>query len=242
MVGQLASRSPSCIYTTVASVLAVDLSRISRKEGLHFGLQYLAQFKIGLVGCRCIDPKHVVLGYDSAMGKSPGKWIKTVLFGKKSSKSNVPKGRERINKQSTVEGLASLSFISPCAGGNYNHNKRGMPTSPYIYANDLIEVLKKKHASGTYKSMVIYSSESGSIFEGLLPEGLNIYATTASNAEESSWGTYCPGEYPSPPEEYETCLGDLYSVAWMEGWQLTIYGLAGLLEANREAQILDLSF
>ncbi|THG21667.1 hypothetical protein TEA_000296 [Camellia sinensis var. sinensis] len=38
----------------------------------------------------------------------------------------------------------------------------------------------------------------------------------AANAEESSWGTYCPGEDPSPPEEYETCLGDLYSVAWME--------------------------
>ncbi|KAK6140770.1 hypothetical protein DH2020_025489 [Rehmannia glutinosa] len=94
----------------------------------------------------------------------------------------------------------------------------GMPTSPYIYANDLINVLKKKHASGTYKSLVFYleACESGSIFEGLLPEGLNIYATTASNAEESSWGTYCPGEYPSPPPEYETCLGDLYSVAWME--------------------------
>ncbi|XP_054818636.1 vacuolar-processing enzyme-like [Prosopis cineraria] len=94
----------------------------------------------------------------------------------------------------------------------------GMPTSPYLYANDLIEVLKKKHASGGYKSLVFYleACESGSIFEGLLPEGLNIYATTASNADESSWGTYCPGEYPSPPPEYETCLGDLYSVAWME--------------------------
>ncbi|TYI76855.1 hypothetical protein E1A91_D06G105800v1 [Gossypium mustelinum] len=94
----------------------------------------------------------------------------------------------------------------------------GMPTFPYLYADDLIDVLKKKHASGTYKSMVFYleACESGSIFEGLLPQGLNIYATTASNAEESSWGTYCPGEYPSPPPEYETCLGDLYSVAWME--------------------------
>ncbi|XP_015884509.3 vacuolar-processing enzyme [Ziziphus jujuba] len=94
----------------------------------------------------------------------------------------------------------------------------GMPTGPYIYANDLIEVLKKKHASGTYKSLVFYleACESGSIFEGLLPENLNIYATTASNAEESSWGTYCPGENPSPPPEFETCLGDLYSVAWME--------------------------
>ncbi|KAL0447413.1 UNVERIFIED_CONTAM: Vacuolar-processing enzyme [Sesamum latifolium] len=94
----------------------------------------------------------------------------------------------------------------------------GMPTSPYIYADDLINVLKKKHASGTYKSLVFYleACESGSIFEGLFPEGLNIYATTASNAEESSWGTYCPGDYPSPPPEYETCLGDLYSIAWME--------------------------
>ena len=94
----------------------------------------------------------------------------------------------------------------------------GMPTGPFLYANDLIDALKKKHASGTYKSLVFYleACESGSIFEGLLPEGLNIYATTASNAEESSWGTYCPGENPSPPPEYETCLGDLYSVAWME--------------------------
>lgn len=58
--------------------------------------------------------------------------------------------------------------------------------------------------------------ESGSIFEGLLPEDLNIYATTASNADESSWGTYCPGDLLGPPPEYCTCLGDLYSVSWME--------------------------
>ena len=122
-----------------------------------------------------------------------------------------------------------------------------MPTYPYLYADDLVATLKKKHAMGTYKSMVtkivllnmsvtkiVYPShkftvfplllkvfyleacESGSIFEGLLPEDINIYATTASNAVESSWGTYCPGEYPSPPPEYWTCLGDLYSVSWME--------------------------
>ncbi|CAI5525877.1 unnamed protein product [Closterium sp. Naga37s-1] len=61
--------------------------------------------------------------------------------------------------------------------------------------------------------------ESGSIFEGLLPPNIHIYATTAANAEESSWGTYCPGMNPPPPIEYETCLGDLYSVAWMEDSQ-----------------------
>ncbi|KAK6138680.1 hypothetical protein DH2020_027570 [Rehmannia glutinosa] len=94
----------------------------------------------------------------------------------------------------------------------------GMPNMPYLYAKDFIDVLKKKHASGTYKEMVIYveACESGSVFEGLIPEDLNIYVTTASNAEESSWGTYCPGMDPPPPPEYITCLGDLYSVAWME--------------------------
>ncbi|XP_031482518.1 vacuolar-processing enzyme [Nymphaea colorata] len=94
----------------------------------------------------------------------------------------------------------------------------GMPTYPYLYAGDLVNVLKKKHAAGTYKSLVFYleACESGSIFEGHLPEDLNIYATTAANATESSWGTYCPGGLPSPPPEFDTCLGDLYSVSWME--------------------------
>ncbi|KAF6170590.1 hypothetical protein GIB67_025421 [Kingdonia uniflora] len=64
--------------------------------------------------------------------------------------------------------------------------------------------------------MYIEACESGSVFEGIMPENLDIYITTASNAEESSWGTYCPGMEPSPPPEYMTCLGDLYSVAWME--------------------------
>ncbi|XP_020225615.1 protein IQ-DOMAIN 31 isoform X2 [Cajanus cajan] len=36
------------------------------------------------------------------MGKSPGKWIKTVLFGKKSSKSNISKGREFVNQKEEV--------------------------------------------------------------------------------------------------------------------------------------------
>jgi legumain len=73
----------------------------------------------------------------------------------------------------------------------------GMPNFPYLYAVDFVETLKKKYAAGTYKEMVIYieACESGSIFEGLLPEGLNIYVTTASNAQESSWGTYCPARF-----------------------------------------------
>ncbi|KAJ4759520.1 Vacuolar-processing enzyme [Rhynchospora pubera] len=94
----------------------------------------------------------------------------------------------------------------------------GMPNMPYLYAGDFIEVLRKKHAANSYKKMVIYveACESGSMFEGMMPDNLDIYVTTASNAVESSWGTYCPGMQPPPPHGFLTCLGDLYSIAWME--------------------------
>ena len=140
----------------------------------------------------------------------------------------------------------------------------GMPTYPYLYGDDLVNVLKKKHAAGTYKSLVteqlfahfcsvllwcvkqwflavcvlshfmqvfyLEACESGSIFEGLLPNDINVYATTASNADESSWGTYCPGEHPSPPPEYDTCLGDLYSIAWMEDRYLIFFYISFSLD------------
>ncbi|XAR70813.1 Legumain [Bertholletia excelsa] len=93
----------------------------------------------------------------------------------------------------------------------------GMPGG-VLFADDLVGVLKKKHALGGFKSMVFYveACDSGSIFDGLLPNNINIYATTASRPNEDSWATYCPGEEPGPPLEYDTCLGDLYSVSWME--------------------------
>ncbi|XP_019175471.1 PREDICTED: vacuolar-processing enzyme-like [Ipomoea nil] len=93
-----------------------------------------------------------------------------------------------------------------------------MPTGADLYADDFIAVLKKKHEAGTYKKMVIYveACESGSMFEGLLPHDWNIYAMTASAADENSSGWYCPGSDPLPPPEYTTCLGDLFSISWME--------------------------
>nr|POE58871.1 vacuolar-processing enzyme [Quercus suber] len=38
----------------------------------------------------------------------------------------------------------------------------------------------------------------------------------ASNATEDSFATYCPDEPEAPKVEYNTCLGDLYSVSWLE--------------------------
>uniref|UniRef100_A0A3Q7HN40 Legumain prodomain domain-containing protein n=1 Tax=Solanum lycopersicum TaxID=4081 RepID=A0A3Q7HN40_SOLLC len=101
-----------------------------------------------------------------------------------------------------------------------------MPSGELVYANDLVNVLKKKHASGTYDRLVFYleACESGSMFDGLLPEGLDIYVMTASEPNEDSWATYCGEGTPeepclvqcSPPEFQGVCLGDLYSISWME--------------------------
>ncbi|KAI3867018.1 hypothetical protein MKW92_004502 [Papaver armeniacum] len=93
-----------------------------------------------------------------------------------------------------------------------------MPMSKPLYADELNDALRKKHRLRTYKSMLIYieACEAGSIFEGLLKPGMNIYATTASNATENSWSFYCPGDKPNLPAGYNICLGDLYSINWME--------------------------
>lgn len=68
-----------------------------------------------------------------------------------------------------------------------------MPTGDPVYAQDLLDALRFMWANGMYKEMVFYmeACESGSMFEGLLPTDVNIYATTAANSHESSYGTYC---------------------------------------------------
>ena len=98
--------------------------------------------------------------------------------------------------------------------------------------------------------LFVEACEAGSMFEGMLPsasggdgergetgeffpssshrhrrrfhrdDGRGIFALTAANPHESSWGVYCPG-MPSPegspplPEGFDTCLGDLFAVSWM---------------------------
>jgi len=66
--------------------------------------------------------------------------------------------------------------------------------------------------------MVLYieACESGSMFEGILASDINVYAITASNAVESSWGTYCYPDDQVNGVHMNSCLGDLFSVNWME--------------------------
>lgn len=94
----------------------------------------------------------------------------------------------------------------------------GMPSGPFLYADQLMDTLRAKAQNSGFADMVLYieACEAGSMFEGMLDDSLDIYVTTAANAHESSWATYCPGMQPSPAAEFTTCLGDLYSVSWME--------------------------
>jgi legumain len=66
--------------------------------------------------------------------------------------------------------------------------------------------------------MVLYieACESGSMFDKILRNDINVYAITAANPYESSWGTYCPPNDMVKGVEINSCLGDLFSVVWME--------------------------
>merc|ERR1719188_402162 len=86
-----------------------------------------------------------------------------------------------------------------------------------LHANKLISTLKAMHEKNMYKQLNFYmeACESGSMFQGLLPEDLPVYALTASNAKESSWGTYCGSQAMVGGTNIGSCLGDLFSVNWM---------------------------
>jgi legumain len=86
--------------------------------------------------------------------------------------------------ESTEEDNVLINFI--------DHGAPGMVAFPstVMYAKDLIRVLTQMHTRKMYKQMVFYleACESGSMFVDL-PTDMNIFATTAANAKESSWGT-----------------------------------------------------
>lgn len=90
--------------------------------------------------------------------------------------------------------------------------------SSTMSSSTLNSALKTMHSKNMYSKLVFYmeACESGSMFEGLIPSDINIYVTTASNAKESSWGTYCPPDDSVNGVHLKSCLGDLYSVNWME--------------------------
>ncbi len=100
-----------------------------------------------------------------------------------------------------------------------DHGANGLVAFPneYLYADDLVNTLQQMHKNNAYNELVFYmeACESGSMFEKL-PNDINIYATTASNADQSSWAAYCSPDDKVNGQEIGSCLGDLYSVNFLE--------------------------
>lgn len=123
--------------------------------------------------------------------------------------TNVPAGKPVL--QSTANDRVFVFFA--------DHGATGLIAFPtaYLYAEDLLNALQYMYTHKMYSKLVFYmeACESGSMFDNL-PTHLNIYATTAANDQESSWATYCPPEDMVNGQEINSCLGDLYSVNWME--------------------------
>jgi len=134
---------------------------------------------------------------------TPSNFVK-VLTGDTSAPGPVLK--------STSEDNVFINFV--------DHGGTGIIAFPSgsMSSSMLNGALKTMHSKNMYHKLVFYleACESGSMFEGLLPTDMNIYATTASNAKESSWGTYCPPDDKVNGVDMKTCLGDLYSINWME--------------------------
>uniref|UniRef100_A0A8R1DXX1 legumain n=1 Tax=Caenorhabditis japonica TaxID=281687 RepID=A0A8R1DXX1_CAEJA len=94
-----------------------------------------------------------------------------------------------------------------------DHGSVGMISFPdgILTVKQLNDALISLHKNKKYQQLVFYleACESGSMFESVLRDDMDIYAITAANGHESSWGTFCENDMNLP------CLGDLFSVNWM---------------------------
>lgn len=85
-----------------------------------------------------------------------------------------------------------------------------------LHKDDLQSTLDTMHSKNMYKKLTMYleTCESGSMFEGMTTPG--VYALSAANPTESSWGEYCGSDAMIDGQSIGSCLGDLFSIAWME--------------------------
>ncbi len=83
-----------------------------------------------------------------------------------------------------------ISPVSPAIRSDHGApGVLGMPSGPFLYADELHDTLRNKSQAGGFKELVFYveACESGSMFRGLLEDDLNVWAVTAANEHESSW-------------------------------------------------------
>ncbi|KAF4716419.1 hypothetical protein FOZ62_017243, partial [Perkinsus olseni] len=145
--------------------------------------------------------------------------------GRQVSKDNVkrvltgdagPFGRKVLN--STDNDYVFIYFVDH---GGENHLE--LPRE-FLYKRELRSWLETMADKKMYKKLVFYveACDSGSMFDGLepIPNQVSRYYVTASRPYENSYATYCGSLNPMSDmvgsRWMGTCLGDLFSVNWME--------------------------
>lgn len=119
------------------------------------------------------------------------------------------KGDGKVLK-STSEDNVFITFFDHGAAGLI-----AFPSKEY-HKKQLQSTLQQMADNKMFKKLVFYleACESGSMFQGMDIPG--VYALSASNPTESSWGTYCGSDAKVNGKNIGSCLGDLFSVNWME--------------------------
>ena len=139
-----------------------------------------------------------------------------------------------VPKDYTGKNLNSTIFLDVLAGKNTNVGSgKTLTTGPndrvFIYfadhggpgvsmfgrgmlkATNLTDTILAMHKNNKYKEMVIYweSCHSGSMFQNLLPNNINVYALSASSPDQESYACY-------NDKDLRNYVGDCFSVHWME--------------------------
>jgi legumain len=125
-----------------------------------------------------------------------------ILTGNKAAMKNIGSGKVI---ESGPNDHVFVNFV--------DHGATGLLAFPVgeLTVKQLNDALLKMHSEKRYGKMVLYieACESGSMFRNVLPNNLNIFVTTASDYDESSYACYYD-------QKRGTYLGDWYSVNWME--------------------------
>jgi len=94
-----------------------------------------------------------------------------------------------------------------------DHGATGILAFPVgeLTLKQLNDALTKMHQEKRYAKLALYieACEAGSMFRNVLANNTNVFATTASDYDESSYACYYD-------DKRATYLGDWYSVNWME--------------------------
>ncbi|GFY84927.1 hypothetical protein Acr_03g0017010 [Actinidia rufa] len=106
------------------------------------------------------------------MGKSPGKWIKAVLFGKKSSKSSIA-------KNATIEKKTSFDAKAPSGALDVNPPVSADLPPQTTYRSDRNTELGRVTSANLSSGEVLFSGTQGADAEGTVGVGL-----TAANNDE----------------------------------------------------------